>query len=263
MSEFRELGLSSYEEDVYRSLLATGPATAAEISDISNVPRGRIYDVLNGLSARNVIQIRSNNPKQYAPVEPEAVIGILLTDRFQELKQEWNRLLGVADDLRTGFIHQSPQEGSFWFGSLGSENMTRVLQDHLKTVNDRLCMVVGPPYENAEVSKYRSELETFSRSIETNIDVDLVCSLDMLDSVSEILPELVSERASNVEIRGRTHVPLSFDIIDQSRTTIEILHPQSDQERFGFLGTTDADLVTQLYDHFEHLWETSEPTLRT
>lgn len=55
MTELAELGLSSYEEKVYRTLLVTDVVTATELSDISGVPKGRIYDVLNSLTARKLI----------------------------------------------------------------------------------------------------------------------------------------------------------------------------------------------------------------
>lgn len=42
MTELGELGLSSYEEKAYRTLLVTGAVTAAELSDTSGVPKGRM-----------------------------------------------------------------------------------------------------------------------------------------------------------------------------------------------------------------------------
>ena len=46
MASLRDLGLSEYEARVYRTLLDTGPTTAKELSRESEVPMGRIYDVL-------------------------------------------------------------------------------------------------------------------------------------------------------------------------------------------------------------------------
>lgn len=261
MTGLHELGLSSYEEDVYRSLLATGPATATEISDFSNVPRGRIYDILNGLSARQLVQVRSNDPKRYAAVESETAINVLLLERFHELEQEWARLLDVAERLRSGLIHQTPREGSLWSGSLGSNGMTMALQEHVQTIDEDLRMALGPPYENAQVDTFHSELVEFFSCIDDDITVDLVCSAGVLETLSETLPELVADHSADVEIRGRRQIPLSFDIIDHSKTTIEILHPQSDRERFGFIGTTDTDLVGQFAHHFQQLWSDSKPIL--
>ncbi|WP_161782639.1 TrmB family transcriptional regulator, partial [Halococcus sediminicola] len=74
MTVLGELGLSSYEEKVYRTLLVTGSVTAAELSDTSGVPKGRIYDVVNGLEARNLIWRQSSDPNRYAAVQPESVV---------------------------------------------------------------------------------------------------------------------------------------------------------------------------------------------
>jgi len=43
--ELEMFGLSNYESRAYLSLLQQGLSTAREISDVSKIPFGRIYDV--------------------------------------------------------------------------------------------------------------------------------------------------------------------------------------------------------------------------
>ncbi len=82
MATLRDLGLSEYEARVYRALLSAGPATAKELSRRSDVPMGRIYDVLNGLEATSLIRSQqSSRPKKYAPVEPETALPRLLEEK--------------------------------------------------------------------------------------------------------------------------------------------------------------------------------------
>ncbi len=90
-----QMGLSSYEEKVYRSLLVTGAVTATELSDISGVPKGRIYDVLNNLKARKLIETQSNDPKQYVAVQPETAVDILLAEKTST-RQKRSRNAGTS-----------------------------------------------------------------------------------------------------------------------------------------------------------------------
>src|SRR6056297_336587 len=123
MTDLGELGLSSYEEQVYRTLLVTGAATATDISDVSGVPKGRIYDVLNSLKARQLIRTQATDPTQYVAEQPNTVVDRLLAERTVELQQEWARYRDVADSVRSNLLPTSPSDGSIWLGSLGSEEM--------------------------------------------------------------------------------------------------------------------------------------------
>ena len=75
MANLRDLGLSEYEARAYRSLLKTGPTTAKELSRVSDVPMGRIYDVLNSIEQYNLVRSQSaSRPKKYVAVEPETAL---------------------------------------------------------------------------------------------------------------------------------------------------------------------------------------------
>ena len=49
INKLRDFGLNSYEAKIWTALLSKGISTAGELSDISNVPRSRSYDVLESL----------------------------------------------------------------------------------------------------------------------------------------------------------------------------------------------------------------------
>ena len=88
MASLRDLGLSEYEERAYRSLLKTGPTTAKELSRTSDVPMGRIYDVLNSLETKNLVRSQAaSRPKKYVAVEPETALDRLLADKREELEE--------------------------------------------------------------------------------------------------------------------------------------------------------------------------------
>ncbi|PGF14627.1 hypothetical protein CP556_21350 [Natrinema sp. CBA1119] len=84
MPTLRDLGLSSYEEKAYRGLLTLGSGTAEEISGVSDVPMGRIYDVLSSLESQNVVRRQpDHHPRTYVAVEPDRAIDRLLTARIR------------------------------------------------------------------------------------------------------------------------------------------------------------------------------------
>ncbi|WP_022663909.1 helix-turn-helix domain-containing protein [Desulfospira joergensenii] len=71
----KQIGLSEYESKAYLSLLKSNPANGYKLSISSNIPRSRIYEVLNRLILKQMVYIHPNwEKKYYVPVEPEIVL---------------------------------------------------------------------------------------------------------------------------------------------------------------------------------------------
>lgn len=66
--------LNIYEVKVWTALLSKGVATAGELSDISNVPRSRSYDVLESLEKKGFIIMKLGRPIKYLAVKPSEIV---------------------------------------------------------------------------------------------------------------------------------------------------------------------------------------------
>jgi sugar-specific transcriptional regulator TrmB len=69
--------LNEYEVKVWAALLSKGIATAGELSDISDVPRSRSYDVLETLEKRGFVILKVGKPIKYIAIEPKEIISRL------------------------------------------------------------------------------------------------------------------------------------------------------------------------------------------
>ncbi|MBZ6496932.1 TrmB family transcriptional regulator [Natrinema longum] len=261
MTELGELGLSSYEEKVYRTLLVTGAVTAAELSETSGVPKGRIYDVLNGLESRKLIWRRSNDPNQYVAVQPETVVDRLLAERAYELKQEWTRYREKAETVRSNLLPTPPTESSFWLGSLGSDEMSTALQQHMRTAENVVQAAVGPPYEDATWETLQSEVEGFFDGAAADLSVNLLFSEKVVTVLPDRFPDLIENQSADVTVRTIPEVVLSFDIVDNVETTIDIPHPVSGEDRIGVVGIKESRVVSEFEQYFQQLWANAVPLL--
>ena len=66
--------LNIYEVKIWTALLSKGVSSAGELSDISNVPRSRSYDVLESLEKKGFVVMKIGKPIKYLAVEPKEVI---------------------------------------------------------------------------------------------------------------------------------------------------------------------------------------------
>lgn len=66
--------LNIYESKVWLALLRKAIATVGEIAEISDVPRSRVYDVLESLEKRGFAIAKLGKPVKYIAVKPAVVI---------------------------------------------------------------------------------------------------------------------------------------------------------------------------------------------
>ncbi len=65
IEEMLEIGLSRYESRAYVSLLQNQNITAYEISKLSGVPQSKIYETMDKLLSKNLVNIIFDNPTKY------------------------------------------------------------------------------------------------------------------------------------------------------------------------------------------------------
>jgi sugar-specific transcriptional regulator TrmB len=101
-----QLGLSQYEAASYVALLRLGTGTAREISNTVDVPRTRIYDAVERLQERGLVDVQHASPKEFQPVARETALRQFRHDYDDTFTQLEERLAALepAD-------HQHEQSG--------------------------------------------------------------------------------------------------------------------------------------------------------
>lgn len=69
MRLLQDLGLKEYEARCFLVLTQIGTGTARQISEISKVPRTRVYDAVRALEAHSLVEVQHSNPKQFHAVD--------------------------------------------------------------------------------------------------------------------------------------------------------------------------------------------------
>ena len=70
MDALKAIGLNKYQRNLWAALLSRGASTAGELSNISNVPRSRCYDVLQSLAELGFVMVQPGKPMKYIVVPP-------------------------------------------------------------------------------------------------------------------------------------------------------------------------------------------------
>jgi sugar-specific transcriptional regulator TrmB len=91
----QELGLKEYEARCFVALTQVPAATAKEISDVSEVPRTRVYDAIHVLEGKGLVEVQHSTPKRFRSVGVEEGIATLrrrFDARFETLQSHLESL---------------------------------------------------------------------------------------------------------------------------------------------------------------------------
>lgn len=112
-----DAGFSQYEADVYLSVLELSDASASDISEISPVPRSRVYDVLRDLERQGYLETYEQDSLRARISDPSAIVEDL-TERSQDFSEA---AAGIEETWEKPQVKQSS---------------VRVFQDHDTTIEE-------------------------------------------------------------------------------------------------------------------------------
>jgi sugar-specific transcriptional regulator TrmB len=266
MADLRDLGLSEYEARAYRSLLDSGPTTAKELSRASDVPMGRIYDVLNSLETQGLARSQTaSRPKKYVAVEPDAAMDRLLADKKRELQQQVQQYEDIVEELVGQLETGAPVEETFWTASVGQAAAIDLQIERLAAADERIVMVASSPVGQFDLDSAATRL---TEALEDALDRGVTVSVLLTPQLVETLPESVGrdyrERLQDhdrFETRVSDDVTGTFEIIDDTEVCIEVPHPLTDGETFAAIDLKDPDFAADMRAEFDPRWDGAE-TLR-
>jgi len=99
LSRLRKIfDLNLYEVKVWTALLSRGTSTAGELSNISDVPRSRTYDILESLEKKGFIIMKLGKPIKFVALKPEEVVERVKKNLMRNAKERTERLEKLRGD---------------------------------------------------------------------------------------------------------------------------------------------------------------------
>ncbi|NGM70040.1 TrmB family transcriptional regulator [Natronolimnobius sp. AArcel1] len=264
MASLRDLGLSEYEARAYRALLNTGPTTAKELSRASDVPMGRIYDVLNSIEQYNLVRSQTaSRPKKYVAVEPSTALDRLLEDKKRELDEKADQYESIVDDLSDELDAADPVEDQFWTAAVGPEETTDLLLERLAAADDHIVMVAADPVPERDIQAVSEEvLAHLEDALDRGVSVDVLMTREMVSSISEKVGRRYRDTLQardDFDVRTNDDVTGSFNILDDLEICIQVPNPLSSGEAFGMIDLKDPEFAASVNQEFVPRWEAADP----
>jgi sugar-specific transcriptional regulator TrmB len=238
----QEFGLTDYEIRSYTGLLEIGPATANELSEASDVPYSKIYEVLGSLEKKGWVEMEHGRPSKYYPKPPSVAMEIARSQLENTLKTNETLILGELQPLyeKKG-VRERPD---IWIVR-GNFNVLARIRETLEHVQKEiLASVPTIPDPVAEM------LIPLVKSIaEKGVKVQL---MTMKKPTSETMLKLTNL----CEIRTREQM-FGGGIIADGREVILLLGQEGEEAISLAIWSDHVGLAKFAKNYFEYLWADS------
>lgn len=134
IEQLQAFGLSAYAAETFVTLVRIETGTAKEISDVSEVPRTRVYDAVDDLERRGLVDVQHSNPKQFRAVSLETA-----GQHFEQyFTRRLNRFRDATGELET--TTQTEEQRGVWTVT-GCDTITERILEFIDAANETVVFM--------------------------------------------------------------------------------------------------------------------------
>jgi len=254
VNKLKDFGLNSYEAKIWVALLSRGVSSAGELSDISNVPRSRTYDVLESLEKKGFIVMKIGKPIKYIAVPPSEVVERVKRNILEDAKKQADIVEEIKNDIvlqeLTTLYTQGVEiiEPSDFSGSLRDRtNFYSNLNMMIKGAEKSIIIMTTAKGLTREADILRRSLE---KARARGVDIKIAAPIN---KDSRKAAEMLSHIA---EIKHTDNIKARFVIVDNKQITFSLMDDDKDNPSYdsGIWVNTEF-FAGALQKMFDHVWK--------
>jgi len=173
----QELGLKEYEAKCFVGLTRLSTGTAKQLSEITDVPRTRVYDAIRVLEAQGLVEIQHSSPQQFRAVPLDEATDTL-RDQYQN---RVDHLRSALEDVESVDDDEEEIVQEVWTLS-GKTAISNRTEDLVEGADEEVVLVVG------DESLLTDELLALLRDVSQEVDL-------LVGAVSETVEARVTRAA--------------------------------------------------------------------
>ncbi len=257
---FKQMGLTTYESRIWQALLEKGEADAQELTRYTEVPFGRVYDILNSLVAKGIVEVQDTRPKRFRPRRIKGVVDTLLGARKAKMDEEYRLLVEAVEEIKKRFAtlgRTVQKEEVFVTVALGEEDTMNLVKEQIDSAEEEILIAVGqieipPKFSTFADAANRQLIEAAARGVSVKIILPHTLTA-LLESFSNI-PREAEERLRVRAYRGPiTH----FKVIDHRYVVVEVVDPYEPEHPLATVQLLSKKLADHMTRLFERYWSDS------
>lgn len=187
VSTLEELGLTEYEARCFVALARVSEGTAKEVSSIADVPRARVYDTIERLDRKGLVDVQQSTPRKYKAVPTEVA--------FRRLRENYDSRIEAAENaLRQVEEPDSDEDEGMW-AITSAEQVTDRIVAILDGADEAVHHLVA-----AEEVLDRAILDALAAAADRGVRVLVeVPTEDAADRIEQAVPDAEVEVAPTLD----------------------------------------------------------------
>ena len=137
-----ELGLNKYEERVYITLIEEGLSSAKNISDITGIPYGKVYEVMNNLATKGFLTILPTKPMKFQAVSPKDAILNAKKSMQEKLAKLEEKMVKELEPVFTKTRKFMEAKSLFWMIN-GRANVNNKIEELIKRARSNINILTS------------------------------------------------------------------------------------------------------------------------
>ncbi|MFX1276117.1 MAG: TrmB family transcriptional regulator [Promethearchaeota archaeon] len=283
LKEFlNDANLSTYEINAFTTLLIsskTNPPTARELSSESNVPSGRIYEVLEDLKTKGLIEIIDSRPKKYIATSLNKALERLITFQSDQNKRKIGYLYDRAKILESELydsdvlLRKEPSR-IFWSTTYGTKSILALYVKYIDEAREEIIF-------NQFINKNTLKVLPFGKIIYDSLKKALDRGVKLKDLWSfeyderplteeekeenyKIFTQIrdfqedyfgISSNVSGCDMKFIYNRTLTYyDIFDRKRIIFKLRNPLEPHQIFACMNVVDPSLAEKMREKFLSMW---------
>ncbi|MGB9979733.1 TrmB family transcriptional regulator [Methanobacterium sp.] len=216
LSSLQKLGLTNYSAKTYIVITNFGPIDAASIAREANIPRTKIYDVLNKLEADGWINVEQGRPMLFTAQDPRGIIDERRSNLFTEIDS-------LLSEMSMMYDQQIKKEIPKVWLIHGKDNITAKSLDMISKAKKSVLMT-GDLYFPEEVESLKSIISKAKRNfisfriIAGDVIKTSEGEINLVKSFAEVQPDMI--------ISGKP--PIKYVVVDEKE--LLIMFPKINEE---------------------------------
>jgi sugar-specific transcriptional regulator TrmB len=259
LSRLRKIfDLNLYEVRVWTALLSRGVSTAGELSNISDVPRSRTYDILESLEKKGFILMKLGKPIKFVALKPEEVVERVKKNLVVEAQDKSKRLEQLKGDevlheltnlFTQGVKFIEPSELS---GSLrGRQNMYNHLDMMVREAEKTVTIVTTAEGLNR---KLEALMPSFEKAKKRGVKIRLAAPINASNF------KIAKELSKVAEVKGVDGFKARFTIIDSEQLMFMLLDDEKVHPNYDIGVWINTEFFAKALEQmFELAWERFKP----
>lgn len=246
--------LNLYEVRVWTALLSRGVSTAGELSNISDVPRSRTYDILETLEKKGFIVMKLGKPIKFVALKPEEVIervkkNLIVAANEKSKRLEKLKTEDILEELNTlftqgvKFVEPSDLSGSV----KGRQNVYNHLDMMIREAEQSITIVTTAPGLNR---KFEALIPSLEKAKKRGVKVRIASQIT--DSNKKVAKDLKKV----AEIRNMPKIRARFAIVDGQQLLFMVLDDEKVHPNYDVAIWLSTDFFANAMEQlFEAAWK--------